>query len=149
MSTELLFVLACGVLALVYGFWASRSVLSASAGTARMQEIAGAIQEGAQAYLNRQYRAIAMVGIVVFLIVSYALDFMVGIGFLIGATLSGLTGYIGMHVSVRANVRTSSTAQRELGRWSSARGARACASSRSRTEVGTSGACDPERSRSH
>ncbi len=114
MSTELLFVLACGVLALVYGFWASRSVLSASAGTARMQEIAGAIQEGAQAYLNRQYRAIAMVGAVVFLIVSFALDFMVGIGFLIGATLSGLTGYIGMYVSVRANVRTTEAARKGL-----------------------------------
>ena len=114
MSTELLFVLACGVLALVYGFWASRSVLSASAGTARMQEIAGAIQEGAQAYLNRQYQAIAMVGAVVFLIVSFALDFMVGIGFLIGATLSGLTGYIGMYVSVRANVRTTEAARKGL-----------------------------------
>ncbi len=114
MSTELLFVLACGVLALVYGFWASRSVLSASAGTARMQEIASAIQEGAQAYLNRQYRAIAMVGVVVFLIVSFALDFSVGIGFLIGATLSGLTGYIGMYVSVRANVRTTEAARKGL-----------------------------------
>ena len=114
MSTELLFVLACGVLALVYGFWASRSVLSASAGTTRMQEIAGAIQEGAQAYLNRQYRAIAMVGIVVFLIVSFALDLTVGIGFLIGATLSGMTGYIGMHVSVRANVRTTEAARKGL-----------------------------------
>jgi K(+)-stimulated pyrophosphate-energized sodium pump len=114
MSTELLFVLACGVLALVYGFWASRSVLSASAGTERMQEIASAIQEGAQAYLNRQYRAIAMVGVVVFLIVSFALDFSVGIGFLIGATLSGLTGYIGMYVSVRANVRTTEAARKGL-----------------------------------
>ena len=114
MSTELLFVLACGVLALVYGVWASRSVLSASAGSARMQEIAGAIQEGAQAYLNRQYRAIAMVGAVVFVIVSFALDINVGIGFLIGATLSGLTGYIGMNVSVRANVRTTEAARKGL-----------------------------------
>ncbi|MCH8999092.1 MAG: sodium-translocating pyrophosphatase [Proteobacteria bacterium] len=114
MSTELLFVLACGVLALVYGFWASRSVLAADAGSARMQEIAGAIQEGAQAYLKRQYRAIAMVGVVVFLIVSFALDFTVGIGFLIGATLSGLTGFIGMNVSVRANVRTTQAARKGL-----------------------------------
>ena len=114
MSTELLFVLACGVLALVYGFWASRSVLAADAGSARMQEIAGAIQEGAQAYLKRQYRAIAMVGVVVFLIVSFALDFTVGIGFLIGATLSGLTGFIGMNVSVRANVRTTRAARKGL-----------------------------------
>ena len=114
MSTELLFVLACGVLALVYGFWASRSVLGADAGSARMQEIAGAIQEGAQAYLKRQYRAIAMVGAVVFLIVSFALDLTVGIGFLIGATLSGLTGFIGMNVSVRANVRTTQAARKGL-----------------------------------
>ncbi len=114
MSTELLFVLACGVLALVYGFWASRSVLAADAGSARMQEIAGAIQEGAQAYLKRQYLAIAMVGVVVFLIVSFALDLTVGIGFLIGATLSGLTGFIGMNVSVRANVRTTQAARKGL-----------------------------------
>ncbi|MCH6588095.1 MAG: sodium-translocating pyrophosphatase [Proteobacteria bacterium] len=114
MSTQLLFVLACGVLALAYGFWASRSVLSADPGSERMQEIAAAIQEGAQAYLKRQYRAIAMVGVVVFLIVSFALDFTVGIGFLIGATLSGLTGFIGMNVSVRANVRTTQAARKGL-----------------------------------
>ena len=114
MSTELLFVLACGVLALVYGYWASRSVLAADAGSARMQEIAAAIQEGAQAYLNRQYRAIAMVGAAVFVIVSFALDITVGIGFLIGATLSGLTGFIGMNVSVRANVRTTQAARKGL-----------------------------------
>ncbi|MHA1151488.1 MAG: sodium-translocating pyrophosphatase [Alphaproteobacteria bacterium] len=114
MSTELLFVLACGVLALVYGFWASRSVLAADAGSARMQEIASAIQEGAQAYLNRQYRAIAIVGVGVFVIVSFALDLSVGIGFLIGATLSGLTGFIGMNVSVRANVRTTQAARTGL-----------------------------------
>ncbi|MCH8153833.1 MAG: sodium/proton-translocating pyrophosphatase, partial [Proteobacteria bacterium] len=114
MSTQLLFVLACGVLALAYGLWASRSVLSADPGTERMQEIAAAIQEGAQAYLKRQYRAIAMVGVVVFLIVSFALDFTVGIGFLIGATLSGLTGFIGMNVSVRANVRTTQAARKGL-----------------------------------
>jgi K(+)-stimulated pyrophosphate-energized sodium pump len=114
MSTQLLFVLACGVLALAYGLWASRSVLSADPGSERMQAIAAAIQEGAQAYLNRQYRAIAMVGVGVFLIVSFALDFTVGIGFLIGATLSGLTGYIGMNVSVRANVRTTQAARKGL-----------------------------------
>ena len=114
MSTQLLFVLACGVLALAYGIWASRSVLSADPGSERMQEIAAAIQEGAQAYLKRQYRAIAMVGVVVFLIVSFALDFTVGIGFLIGATLSGLTGFIGMNVSVRANVRTTQAARKGL-----------------------------------
>jgi K(+)-stimulated pyrophosphate-energized sodium pump len=114
MSTQLLFVLACGVLALAYGLWASRSVLSADPGSERMQAIAAAIQEGAQAYLNRQYRAIAMVGIVVFLIVSFALDFTVGIGYLIGAVLSGATGYMGMNVSVRANVRTAQAARQGL-----------------------------------
>ena len=114
MSTQLLFVLACGVLALAYGLWASRSVLSADPGSERMQAIAAAIQEGAQAYLNRQYRAIAMVGVVVFLIVSFALDFTVGIGYLIGAVLSGATGYIGMNVSVRANVRTTEAARKGL-----------------------------------
>ena len=114
MSTQLLFVLACGVLALAYGLWASRSVLSADPGSERMQAIAAAIQEGAQAYLNRQYRAIAMVGVVVFLIVSFALDFTVGVGYLIGAVLSGATGYIGMNVSVRANVRTAQAARQGL-----------------------------------
>jgi K(+)-stimulated pyrophosphate-energized sodium pump len=114
MWTQLLFVLGCGVLALAYGIWASRSVLAASAGSERMQAIAGAIQEGAQAYLNRQYRAIAVVGIAIFLIVSFALDFTVGIGYLIGATLSGATGYIGMNVSVRANVRTAEAARQGL-----------------------------------
>ena len=115
MTTELLFALACGVLALVYGIWASRSVLAASAGTERMQAIAGAIQEGAQAYLNRQYRTIAMVGVVIFVIISFALGVKVGIGFLIGAALSGVTGYIGMFVSVRANVRTAEAARQGLG----------------------------------
>ena len=91
MTTELLFALACGVLALVYGIWASRSVLASSAGTERMQTIAAAIQEGAQAYLNRQYRTIAMVGVVIFVIISFALGIKVGIGFLIGAALSGVT----------------------------------------------------------
>ncbi|MFQ5774348.1 MAG: sodium-translocating pyrophosphatase [Kiloniellaceae bacterium] len=114
MTTQLVFVLACGVLALIYGVWASRSVLAASAGTERMQAIAGAIQEGAKAYLNRQYRTIAAVGFVVFLIISFALGIKVGIGYLIGAALSGATGYIGMNVSVRANVRTAEAARKGL-----------------------------------
>ena len=114
MSTQLTFTLICGVVALIYGVWASRSVLAASAGSERMQTIAGAIQEGAKAYLNRQYRTIAGVGVVVFVIISFALGIKVGIGFLIGATLSGATGYIGMYISVRANVRTAEAARRGL-----------------------------------
>ena len=114
MTTQLVFALVCGVLALVYGIWASRSVLASSPGSERMQAIASAIQEGAQAYLNRQYRAIAMVGIVVFAVLSLVLGLKVGIGYLIGATLSGATGYIGMNVSVRANVRTAEAARQGL-----------------------------------
>ena len=114
MSTELLLVLLCGVLALIYGGWATRSVLSAPAGNARMQEIAGAVQEGAQAYLNRQYRTIAIVGIVIFVVLSIFLGVKDGIGFLIGAILSGAAGYIGMHVSVRANVRTAEGSRQGL-----------------------------------
>ncbi len=114
MSTELLLSIACGVLALLYGVWAARSVLAADAGTARMQEIAGAVQEGAQAYLNRQYRTIGLVGIVIFVILWLVFGIADGIGFLIGAVLSGLTGYIGMNVSVRANVRTAAAAQNSL-----------------------------------
>jgi K(+)-stimulated pyrophosphate-energized sodium pump len=114
MAAELWFVVGCGVLALAYGVYASRSVLAASAGTERMQEISAAIQEGAKAYLNRQYRAIAMVGVVVCIIISVVLGIKVGIGFLIGAVLSGATGYIGMNISVRANVRTAEGARQGL-----------------------------------
>ena len=115
MSNLLWYVLGCGVLALVYGVWASRSVLSAPAGSARMQEIAGAVQEGARAYLNRQYSTIAVVGVVIFAIVWYFLGLKVGIGFLIGAVLSGVAGFVGMNVSVRANVRTAQAAISSLG----------------------------------
>ncbi len=104
-------VLACGVLALIYGAYTSRSVLSAAAGTPRMQEIAAAVQEGARAYLNRQYSTIAMVGIVVGVILGVRLGLHVAVGYVIGATLSGVAGYIGMNVSVRANVRTAEAAR--------------------------------------
>jgi len=116
MNSELLIILVCGVLALLYGGWTIRSVLSLSAGNARMQEIAAAIQEGASAYLNRQYTTIAMVGVVIFLLASWFLGWQVGVGYLIGATLSGAAGYTGMYVSVRANVRTAEASRQGLAR---------------------------------
>ena len=97
---ELPIVLACGVLALLYGLWTVRSVLSLPAGTPRMQEIAAAIQEGARAYLNRQYTTIAVVGAVIFVLALIFLGWQVGVGFLIDATLSGAAGYVGDRKSV-------------------------------------------------
>ena len=112
--TMLYVVILCGVLSVVYAFWATQSVMAADQGNARMQEIAGAIREGAQAYLNRQYTAIAIVGVVVFLLAWWLLSGAAAVGFLIGAVLSGAAGYIGMHVSVRANVRTAQAASNSL-----------------------------------
>ena len=114
MSMELWLIIACGLLALVYGLWAVRSVLSADAGNERMQEIAGAIQEGASAYLNRQYTTIGAAGVVVFVVLWVLLGIKVALGFAVGAVLSGAAGYIGMLVSVRANVRTTQAASKSL-----------------------------------
>ncbi|MCW0217275.1 MAG: sodium-translocating pyrophosphatase, partial [Prosthecobacter sp.] len=106
--------IACGLIGLLYGAITIQSVLSKSAGNERMQEIASAIQEGARAYLNRQYTTIAMVGVVVFAFLTWFLGWHVGLGFVIGAILSGAAGYIGMNISVRANVRTTEAARQGL-----------------------------------
>src|SRR5215470_12989893 len=108
--TALWLIVACGALSIVYAIWAIRSVLAADAGNPRMQEISAAVREGAQAYLKRQYTTIGIVGVVIFLIVGYFLGWLVAVGFAIGAVLSGLAGFIGMNVSVRANVRTAQAA---------------------------------------
>ena len=108
-------IVASGLLAVVYGIVTALSVMKADAGTERMQQIAAAIQEGARAYLNRQYRTIAIAGIIVLVILTATLGWRVGLGFLVGAVLSGATGYIGMNVSVRANVRTAQASRSGLG----------------------------------
>src|ERR671913_1339387 len=115
MSTVIWAVVACGIIAVLYGVVTASRVMAADSGTARMQEIAQAIQEGASAYLRRQYTTIAIVGVVVLVILFILLGKHAAVGFLIGAVLSGATGFIGMNVSVRANLRTAVAAQKSLG----------------------------------
>src|SRR5918998_5122906 len=111
MSSYLIFALACAVAALLYGAFSIKWVLAQPSGNERMREIAAAIQQGAQAYLNRQYTTISVVGILLFIVLGIALDWATAFGFLIGAAFSGLAGYTGMWISVRSNVRTAEAAR--------------------------------------
>ena len=114
-SLELLYlIIFSGILAVGYSYLLSGQIMSSSAGNDKMRDIAGAIQIGAKAYLNRQYKTIAIVGLIVLIIVTYFFNFLVGFGYLIGATLSGIAGYVGMLISVQANVRTAEASRKSL-----------------------------------
>ena len=113
-ETILYYTIFAGILSIVYGFVTGSSIIKLSPGNSKMQEIASAIQIGAKAYLTRQYKTIAIVGIVVLAIITFTFSFLVGIGYLVGATLSGIAGYVGMLVSVQANVRTAEASRKSL-----------------------------------
>ncbi len=110
------FIILCGLAAVLYGIITSRQILSLSPGNEKMQEIARAIQEGAKAYLNRQYLTISIVGVVIFFLIWLIFDLYSAIGFLIGAFFSGAAGYVGMNISVRSNVRTTEAANSSLAK---------------------------------
>ena len=114
MTGTLYLIIGAGLLAILYGYISGKQILSSSPGNSRMQEIAGAIQEGARAYLNRQYRTIAAVGAIILIIIILVLGWWVGIGYFIGALLSGAAGYVGMLISVQANVRTAEASRKGL-----------------------------------
>ncbi len=116
MTIMQIFILLCGIAAVLYGIITSRQILSLSPGNEKMQEIAKAIQEGAQAYLNRQYLTIGIVGVIIFILIWVIFDFYSGLGFFIGAFFSGAAGYVGMNISVRSNVRTTEAAKSSLAK---------------------------------
>jgi K(+)-stimulated pyrophosphate-energized sodium pump len=116
MTTLISVIILCGLLGVLYGIWASKSVMNADPGNDKMQEIASAIQEGAGAYLKRQYATIAVVGLIIFVVVAFLLGITVAIGFAVGAILSGIAGFVGMLISVRANVRTAQASSESLGK---------------------------------
>jgi len=110
----LLLIILCGLIALIYGYFTGKQILAANSGNKKMNEVAEAIQIGAKAYLNRQYKTIFIVGLFILILITFALNFLVGIGYLIGASLSGIAGYVGMLVSVQANVRTAEASRKSL-----------------------------------